>query len=81
VAITRAGRGGCPGTVPGVSERDVQTQLEYGFFAAGATGLAYGTIVGSGENAPCFTGRELPHAARATWCDRRGAEYGAMPPT
>src|SRR5205807_8363 len=37
-------------TVAGVSERDVQTQIEYAFFAAGATGLSYNTIVGSGEN-------------------------------
>ena len=37
-------------TVAGVSERDVQTQLEYEFYAAGATGLAYSSIVGSGEN-------------------------------
>src|SRR5207237_3897796 len=32
------------------SERDVQTQMEFGFFSAGATGLSYGPIVGSGEN-------------------------------
>jgi len=51
VAITRAGHeAAARATVAGVSERDVQTQLEYAFFAAGATGLAYGTIVGSGEN-------------------------------
>jgi Xaa-Pro aminopeptidase len=37
-------------TVSGVSERDVQTQMEFGFFSAGATGLSYGSIVGSGEN-------------------------------
>lgn len=37
-------------TVAGVSERDVQTQLEYAFFAAGATGLSYSSIVGSGPN-------------------------------
>jgi Xaa-Pro aminopeptidase len=37
-------------TVPGVSERDVQTQLEYAFFAAGGTGLSYSSIVGSGPN-------------------------------
>ncbi len=37
-------------TVPGVAERDVQTQLEYAFFSAGATGLAYPSIVGSGPN-------------------------------
>jgi Xaa-Pro aminopeptidase len=37
-------------TVAGVSERDVQTQLEFAFFAAGATGLSYSSIVGSGPN-------------------------------
>jgi len=37
-------------TVAGVSERDVQTQLEYAFFANGATGLSYSSIVGSGPN-------------------------------
>jgi Xaa-Pro aminopeptidase len=51
VAITRAGHeAAARATVAGVSERDVQTQMEYAFFGAGATGLAYGTIVGSGEN-------------------------------
>ena len=51
VAITRAGHeAAARSTVPGVSERDVQTQMEFAFFGAGATGLAYGTIVGSGEN-------------------------------
>ncbi len=51
VAITRAGHeAAARATVAGVSERDVQTQLEYAFFAAGATGLPYGPIVGSGEN-------------------------------
>jgi len=37
-------------TVPGVSERDVRTQLEYAFYAGGATGLSYSSIVGSGPN-------------------------------
>jgi Xaa-Pro aminopeptidase len=37
-------------TIAGVSERDVQTQLEYAFYAAGATGLSYSSIVGSGPN-------------------------------
>jgi Xaa-Pro aminopeptidase len=37
-------------TVAGVAERDVQTQLEYAFFTAGATGLAYSSIVGSGPD-------------------------------
>ena len=51
VAITQAGHEvAARATVAGVSERDVQTQLEHAFFAAGATGLSYGSIVGSGEN-------------------------------
>jgi Xaa-Pro aminopeptidase len=51
VAITRAGHeAAARATLAGVSERDVQTQMEYAFFAAGATGLSYGSIVGSGEN-------------------------------
>src|SRR5438046_8751676 len=51
VTITRAGHDAAArATVPGVSERDVQTQMEFAFFGAGATGRAYGTIVGSGEN-------------------------------
>jgi Xaa-Pro aminopeptidase len=51
VAITRFGHeAAARATVSGVSERDVQTQMEYAFFANGGTGLAYGSIVGSGEN-------------------------------
>src|SRR5438045_4410474 len=51
VTITRAGHDAAArATVPGVSERDVQTQMEFAFFGAGATGLDYGTIVGSGED-------------------------------
>jgi Xaa-Pro aminopeptidase len=50
-AITRAGHeAAARATVAGASERDVQTQLEYVFFAQGATGLSYSSIVGSGEN-------------------------------
>jgi Xaa-Pro aminopeptidase len=51
IAITRAGHeAAARGTVAGVSERDVQTQIETAFFENGATGTSYGTIVGSGEN-------------------------------
>jgi Xaa-Pro aminopeptidase len=51
VAVTRAGHEAvAKGSVAGVSERDVQTQLEYAFFAAGATGLSYPSIVGSGPD-------------------------------
>jgi Xaa-Pro aminopeptidase len=51
VEITRAGHeAAARATVPGASERNVQTQIEYAFFSNGATGLAYGSIVGSGSN-------------------------------
>jgi Xaa-Pro aminopeptidase len=51
VAITKAGHeAAARATVAGVSERDVQTQIEYAFFSQGATGLAYPSIVGSGFN-------------------------------
>jgi Xaa-Pro aminopeptidase len=51
VQITRAGHeAAARATVAGVSERDVQTQIEYAFFSHGATGLSYSSIVGSGEN-------------------------------
>jgi Xaa-Pro aminopeptidase len=51
IAITAQGHDAVArATVPGVSERDVQTQLEYAFFAAGGTGLSYSSIVGSGPN-------------------------------
>lgn len=51
IAITAQGHNAVArATVAGVSERDVQTQLEYAFFANGATGLSYSSIVGSGPN-------------------------------
>jgi Xaa-Pro aminopeptidase len=51
IAITAAGHNAVArATVAGVSERDVQTQLEYAFFANGGTGLSYSSIVGSGPN-------------------------------
>jgi Xaa-Pro aminopeptidase len=51
VAITHAGHDAAArATVAGVSERDVQTQIEYAFFSQGASGLSYSSIVGSGEN-------------------------------
>ena len=51
IAITAEGHTAVArATVAGVSERDVQTQLEYAFFAAGGTGLSYSSIVGSGPN-------------------------------
>jgi Xaa-Pro aminopeptidase len=51
IAITAQGHDtAARATVAGVSERDVQTQLEYAFFAGGGTGLSYSSIVGSGPN-------------------------------
>jgi Xaa-Pro aminopeptidase len=51
IAITAQGHNAVArATVAGVSERDVQTQLEYAFFVNGGTGLSYSSIVGSGPN-------------------------------
>jgi Xaa-Pro aminopeptidase len=51
IEITRAGHeAAARATVAGVTERDVQTKIEYAFFSNGATGLSYGSIVGSGSN-------------------------------
>jgi Xaa-Pro aminopeptidase len=51
IAITAQGHNAVArATVAGVSERDVQTQLEYAFYANGGTGLSYSSIVGSGPN-------------------------------
>jgi Xaa-Pro aminopeptidase len=51
IALTKAGHdAAAKATLAGVSERDVQTQLEYAFFSGGATRLSYPSIVGSGEN-------------------------------
>ena len=57
IEITRAGHeAAARATVAGVTERDVQTKIEYAFFSNGATGLSYGSIVGSGPTAPSCTG-------------------------
>lgn len=51
IAITARGHDAIArATVAGVTERDVQTELEYAFFANGGTGLSYSSIVGSGPN-------------------------------
>jgi Xaa-Pro aminopeptidase len=51
VEITRTGHeAAARATMAGVSERDVQTKIEYAFFSNGASGLSYGSIVGSGPN-------------------------------
>ena len=51
IDITRAGHeAAARATVAGVTERDVQTKIEYAFFSNGATGLSYSSIVGSGPN-------------------------------
>jgi Xaa-Pro aminopeptidase len=49
IDITRQGHeAAARATVAGMSEREVQTQIETAFFENGATGVSYGTIVGSG---------------------------------
>lgn len=51
IAITRAGHeAAAKYTIAGISERDVQTHMEYAFFSQGATGLSYPTIVGAGPD-------------------------------
>ncbi|MBS0420869.1 MAG: aminopeptidase P family protein [Proteobacteria bacterium] len=51
ISITRTGHEAAARfTVRGLSERDVQTQMEYAFFTNGATGLSYPTIVGAGPD-------------------------------
>jgi Xaa-Pro aminopeptidase len=51
ITITRAGHeAAARSTVAGARERDVQREIEYAFLAQGASGLSYGTIVGSGPN-------------------------------
>src|SRR6186997_2366393 len=51
IDITRLGHeAAARATVAGVTERDVQTKIEYAFFSNGATGLSYSSIVGSGPN-------------------------------
>jgi len=84
VAITRAGhQAAARATVPGVSERDVQTQMEYAFFAEGATGLAYGSIVGSGRTAPCCHWAQNSRILRPgdVWWSTRAPSTAVTPPT
>ena len=51
LTLTRLGhQAAARNTVAGVTEKFVQAQMEHAFFANGATGLSYGTIVGSAEN-------------------------------
>ncbi len=51
-AATRAGFAAVvPHVRPGVSERDLQIEIEASFFRGGADALAFDTIVGSGPNA------------------------------
>lgn len=51
IALTRLGHeAAARNTKAGVDEKFVQAQMEHAFFTGGATGLSYGSIVGSGEN-------------------------------
>jgi Xaa-Pro aminopeptidase len=66
IAITVAGHEvAARSTVEGVSERDVQTQLEYAFFAAGATGLSYPSIVGAGPDSAVLHWDKSTHALQS----------------
>ena len=58
----------------GVSERDVQTQLEYAFFAAGATGLSYPSIVGAGPDGAVL------HWDKNSRCSRTAMWWWSMRP-
>jgi Xaa-Pro aminopeptidase len=49
---------------PGATEREIQVELEAGFFRAGADRTCYGTIVGTGPNAAVFHFRPGARAAR-----------------
>src|SRR5439155_20960569 len=53
-------------------------QMEFAFFGAGATGLAYGTIVGSGENGTVLHWGQNSRMLRAgdLVVIDAGAEYG-----
>jgi Xaa-Pro aminopeptidase len=51
IALTRFGhQAAARSTVAGVDEKHVQAEMEHAFYLNGATGLSYGSIVGSGEN-------------------------------
>jgi Xaa-Pro aminopeptidase len=50
---------------PGISERDLQIELEASFFRNGADALAFDTIVGSGPNAAVLHARPSPRRVEA----------------
>lgn len=55
VAATQAGHGEAARAIrPGVTERQVQIEIEAAFFRAGGDAPGYGTIVGSGPNSAVF---------------------------
>jgi len=49
---------------PGATERQIQVELETGFYRAGADRTCYGTIVGTGPNAAVFHFRPGARAAK-----------------
>jgi Xaa-Pro aminopeptidase len=51
IVATKAGHEAAARAIrPGAREREVQTEIEHAFFTAGATGLSYPSIIGSGPN-------------------------------
>jgi Xaa-Pro aminopeptidase len=64
-AATAAGYAAArPFARPGVSERQLQIELEAAFFRAGGTATGYGTIVGTGPNAAVLHFAPTARAAR-----------------
>jgi Xaa-Pro aminopeptidase len=65
-AATRAGFAAVvPLIRPGVSERDLQIEIEASFFRHGADAVAYDTIVGSGPNAAVLHALPTPRVVRS----------------
>jgi Xaa-Pro aminopeptidase len=66
IDITRLGHeAAARATVAGVTERDVQTKIEYAFFSNGATGLSYAPSWAAARTAPSSTGTTTTGPLRA----------------